>query len=194
MIGSPDLGVLSVSLTSTRSSHPSRLIGSAGPTGSRLNRMDLPCSRQAPWLHAGGKNPGSTSARSRWRGLRFRLPLSGRGSATPSTIDFGAMFPFTDVPACNPPVYASQRPLPGATQDSGQRLLARLYRDRHLRRLSSTHLQGTTRSSNRACRFPALGFPIGFTTRSTTVGRSMLVSRDDTPARDVSSPCGMSFH
>jgi len=90
------------------------------------------------------------------------------------------MFPFTDVPACNLPVYASQRPLPGATQDSGQRLLARLCRDRHLRRLSSTHLQGTTRSSNRACRFPALGFPIGFTARRTMVGRSMLVSSDDT--------------
>jgi len=56
------------------------------------------------------------------------------------------MFPFTDVPACNLPVYASQRPLPGATQDSGQRLLAWLCRGRHLRRLSSTHLQGTTRT------------------------------------------------
>ncbi|MEH2567386.1 hypothetical protein V1289_007013 [Bradyrhizobium sp. AZCC 2289] len=28
------------------------------------------------------------------------------------------MFPFTVVPACNLPVYASQRPLPDATQDS----------------------------------------------------------------------------
>jgi len=28
------------------------------------------------------------------------------------------MFPFTDVPAYNLPVYASQRPLPDATQDS----------------------------------------------------------------------------
>src|SRR5450759_4190707 len=42
--GSPDLGVLSVSLTSTRSSDPSRLISLADPTSSRLNRMDLPCS------------------------------------------------------------------------------------------------------------------------------------------------------
>lgn len=33
---------------------------------------------------------------------------------------------------------------------------------------------------NRACRFPALGFPIGFTTRLTMVGRFMLVSSDDT--------------
>jgi hypothetical protein len=28
------------------------------------------------------------------------------------------MFPFTFVPAYNLPVYASQRPLPGTTQDS----------------------------------------------------------------------------
>jgi putative transposase len=39
------VGVLSVSLTSTRSSAPSHLIGLAGPTSLRLNRMDLPCSR-----------------------------------------------------------------------------------------------------------------------------------------------------
>ena len=46
------------------------------------------------------------------------FPLCGTGSATPITIDFGAMFPFTVVPAYNLPVYASQRPLPDATQDS----------------------------------------------------------------------------
>ena len=40
------------------------------------------------------------------------------GSATPTTIDFGAIFPFTCVPAYSFPVYASQRPLPDATQDS----------------------------------------------------------------------------
>ena len=48
----------------------------------------------------------------------FCLPLYGIESATPITIDFGAIFPFTDVPAYNLPVYASQRPLPDATQDS----------------------------------------------------------------------------
>ena len=115
--GSPDRRVLSVSLTSTRSSDPSHLFGLAGPTGLRLNRMDLPCSRCFLWLHAGGTNPGSISGRSLERGLRFRLPLCGIGSATPITIDFGAMFPFTDVPAYNLPVYASKRPLPDATQD-----------------------------------------------------------------------------
>lgn len=117
MAGSPDLRVLSVSLTSIRSSDPSRLIGLAGPTGLHLNRMDLPCSRRSLWLHAGGTNPGSIKDHSLWRGPRFRLPLYGIGSATPITIDFGAIFPFTVVPAYNLPVYASQRPLPDATQD-----------------------------------------------------------------------------
>ena len=46
------------------------------------------------------------------------LPHRGIGSATPITIDFGAMFPFTGIPAYNLPVYASQRPLPDTTQDS----------------------------------------------------------------------------
>src|SRR3954454_3552745 len=80
--------------------------------------MDFPCFRRFLLFHSGGKNPGSTAGRSRWRGLQFRLPLCGIGSATPITIDFGAMFPFTVVPAYNLPVYASQRPLPDATQDS----------------------------------------------------------------------------
>jgi hypothetical protein len=39
------------------------------------------------------------------------------GSATSITIDFGAIFPFTAVPAYNLPVYASQWPLPDTTQD-----------------------------------------------------------------------------
>ncbi|SIT41229.1 hypothetical protein BN2476_270037 [Paraburkholderia piptadeniae] len=37
-----------------------------------------------------------------------RLRFLQVGSATSTTIDFGAIFPFTDVPACNLPVYASQ--------------------------------------------------------------------------------------
>ena len=78
--------------------------------------MDLPCSRSSPWLHAGGKSPGA------FRELRFCLPVSGLGSATPITIDFGAMFPFTAVPACNLPVYASQRPLPADHVRLGTRL------------------------------------------------------------------------
>src|SRR5258708_30469243 len=40
------------------------------------------------------------------------------GSATRITIDLGVMFPFTVVPVYNLPVYASQRPVPDARQDS----------------------------------------------------------------------------
>src|SRR6516164_9101204 len=79
--------------------------------------MDLPCSRCSLWLHAGGKNPGSIGCHSHQRGIQSRLPLRATGSATPITFDFGAIFPFTAVPACNLPVYASQCPLPDTTQD-----------------------------------------------------------------------------
>ena len=146
MAGSPVLGVLSVSMTSTRSSNPSHLIGLAGPTSLRLNRMDLPCSRCFLWLHAGGTNPGSTSDRSRCRGLRFRLPRYGIGSATPITIDFGAIFPFTLFrPTTSLSTLRSGRYRTHHAR-LGSRLLARLYRGRHLRRQSSTHLHGATRT------------------------------------------------
>ena len=46
------------------------------------------------------------------------FPVSGIRSAASITIDFGAILPFTDVPAYNLPVYASQWPLPDITQDS----------------------------------------------------------------------------
>src|SRR5271154_2727234 len=82
--------------------------------------------------------------------------LCGIGSATPITIDFGAMFPFTVVPAYNLPVYASQRPLPDATQDSVRGcslgFAAAVIADGRLQRACKAQ-----RSSNRACRFPAPG-------------------------------------
>src|SRR5687768_3999336 len=49
---------------------------------------------------------------------RCRLPRRGIGSATSITFDFGAITPFTCVPACNLSVYASQWLLPDTTQDS----------------------------------------------------------------------------
>ena len=47
----------------------------------------------------------------------FCLPRYRIGSATSTTIDFGAILPFTVVPAYNLPVYASQWPLPDIPQD-----------------------------------------------------------------------------
>src|SRR5688572_12167628 len=49
---------------------------------------------------------------------RCSLPRRGIGSATSITFDFGAIYPFTCVPACNLSVYASQWLLPATTQDS----------------------------------------------------------------------------
>ncbi len=76
--------------------------------------------------------------------LEFCLPHCGIRSAASTTIDFGAIFPFTFVPAYRLPVYASQRPLPVHHARLGTRLLARLYRGRHLRRLNFKRFQGAT--------------------------------------------------
>src|SRR6266545_8268801 len=59
---------------------------------------------------------------------------------------FRGYFPVHFIPAYNLPVYASQWPLPDPHARLGSRLLARLYRGRHLRRQSSTHLHGATRT------------------------------------------------
>ena len=108
-----------------------------------MNLTALPCSHEVPWLHAGGTNPGSISGRSLCRIQRFRLPRRGIGSATSITIDFGAIFPFTDVPAYNLPVYASQcRPSHHARL--GTQLPATLCRGHHFRRLNFLSFQGAT--------------------------------------------------
>jgi len=135
---------LSVSMTSTRSSDPSHLLGLAGPTSVRLNRLDLPCSRCFLWLLAGGTNPGSRLL-ALARSLVPPSPLRERVSYSDHD-RFRGYFPVHFIPAYNLPVYASQRPLPDATQDSGSRLLARLCRGRHRRRQTSTLLQGATRT------------------------------------------------
>ena len=116
MAGSPDRRVLSVSLTSTRSSGPSSPLRLAGPTSLRLNLMDLPCSRCFLWLHAGGTNPGTPQAARMAHPAIPPSPLRDRVGYS-DHVRFRGIFPFTVIPAYNLPVYASQRPLPDATQD-----------------------------------------------------------------------------
>src|SRR5262245_44061231 len=108
--------------------------------------MDLPCSRRSLWLHAGGTNPGSTASHAQI--ARPAIPPSPlRDSVGYSDHDrFRGYFPVHFIPAYNLPVYASQWPLPDPHARLGSRLLARLYRGRHLRRQSSTHLHGATRT------------------------------------------------
>src|SRR4029453_11464728 len=71
-------------------------------------------------------------------------PLRDRGGYSDHD-RFRGYFPVHFIPAYNLPVYASQWPLSAPHARLGSRLLARLYRGRHLRRQSSTHLHGTTR-------------------------------------------------
>ena len=89
-----------------------------GPYKPGLNLTDLPCSHVVLWVHASGTNPGSNSVHSPCRILSFCLPRWRIRSATSIPIDFGAILPFTVVPACNLPVYASQWPSLDITQDS----------------------------------------------------------------------------
>ena len=117
------------------------------------------------------RTPGAPQAtRKRLRDLRFRLPHCGTGSATPITIDFGAIFPFTDVPACNLPVYASQWPLPDTTQDSvrGCSLgftAAAISGDRVQRTCTAQPAQ------IRTCGIPAYGSYLGYETANRLLGQ-----------------------
>ena len=81
------------------------------------------------------------------------------------------MFPFTVVPAYNLPIYASQRPLPDATQDSVRGcslgFTAAVIADGRLQRACKAQ-----RSSNRTCPIKASGSPTGFTARYTESKRT----------------------
>src|SRR5215472_7854298 len=67
------------------------------------------------------------------------FPFCGTGSATPITIDFGAIFPFTLFRPTTSLSTLRSGAVTGHHARLGSRLLARLYRGRHLRRQSSTH-------------------------------------------------------
>ena len=134
---------LSASLTAARSSGLPRLAGLSDLTSHRLNRTALPCSHGTLRLHASGTNPGSIPGHSPCRSLGFCLPHRAIGSATSTTIDFGVIFPFTNVPAYNLPVYASQCCRSHHAR-LGTRLRATLCRGRHCRRLNSMSFQGAT--------------------------------------------------
>ena len=143
VIGSPDLGVLSASLTSVRSSgHPAfsarpALQAALEPDGSPLftSNPSVACWRYEPRKHS------STLAVAR-TGIP-PSPLTDRVGYF-DQCDFGAIFPFTDVPAYNLPVYASQWPLPEHHARLGTQLLARLCRGSHFRPLNLMRLQGAT--------------------------------------------------
>ena len=144
MAGSPVLRVLSVSLTSIQSSGLPHLAGLSGPTNFRLNRMDLPCSRWTLWLHAGGTNPGSTAGHSHSCAAcdsAFPLERQGRLLRSRSISGLSSRSLYSGL---QPPCLRFAVAVTGHHARLGTRLLARLYRGRHLRRQSSTHLHGAT--------------------------------------------------
>lgn len=119
----------------------SLLVQLVGPYKPGLSLTVLPCFHGILRLHAGGTNPGSNSAHSPSRVLSFCLPRYGIRSATSITIDFGAILPFTDVPACNPPCLRFAMTVAGHHARLGTRLRARLYRGLHFRRLNSMNFK-----------------------------------------------------
>ena len=144
MAGFPGLRVLSVSLTSTRSSGLPHLAGLSGPTNFRLNRMDLPCSRWSLWLHAGGTNPGSTAAHSHCHAAcSSAFPFERQGRLLRSR-SISGLFSRSLHSGLHPPCLRFAVAVTGHHARLGTRLLARLCRGRHFRRQSSTHLHGAT--------------------------------------------------
>src|SRR6516225_162174 len=158
--GSPDLEVLSASLTSARSSDLPRLLGLVGPYKLRLNLTALPCSHGIPQLHASDTNPGSIPEHLPCRPLKFRLPHWRIGSATSNTIDFGAILPFTVVPAYNLPVYASQCRTSHHAR-LGTRLPAKLCHGHHFRQLNFMSFQGATLHRSGRAGFPHPALALG---------------------------------
>jgi hypothetical protein len=71
------------------------------------------------------------------RALRFCFPHNRIRSATSNRSISGLILPFTCVPTCTLPVYASQDVLPHHHARLGTRRLARRYRGSHLRLLNS---------------------------------------------------------
>jgi len=80
------------------------------------------------------------------------------------------MFPFTVVPAYNLPVYASQRPLPDATQDSVRGcslgFAAAVIADGRLQRACKAQP-----AQNRTGGFPAYGSHLGCLTAKRSLGQ-----------------------
>jgi hypothetical protein len=96
-------------------------------------------------------------------------------------VRFRGYVPVHLIPTYNLPVYASQRPLPDATQDSVRgcslSFAAAVIADGRLQRACKAQ-----RSSNRTCGFPASGFPTSFTARPHGGGPRCTRLRHSTPS------------
>jgi hypothetical protein len=95
------------------------------------------------------RTPEASPGHSQLRILEFCLPHREIRSAASTTIDFGAMFPFTAVPAgLLPPCLRFVMFVTDHHARLGTRLRARLCRGRPFRRLNSMSFQGATPHSS----------------------------------------------
>jgi hypothetical protein len=100
------------------------------------------------------RTPGAPQPTRLVAALGFCLPLGETGSATPITFDFGAIFPFTCVPAYNLLVYASQWLLPDTTQDSVRGCPAQALPRSPSQATELNALARRNSPQNRACELP----------------------------------------
>ena len=123
---------------------PSHLISLAGLTSSRFNRMDLPCSPSnslvACWRYEPREHPRPLALA---RPEIPPSPLSDRVGYS-DHVRFRGYLPVHWCSGLQPPCLRFAAAVTGRHARLGTRLLARLCRGRHLRRLSSTRLQGAT--------------------------------------------------
>ena len=125
---------------------PCRLVGPYKLAFEPLNRMDLPCSHASLCLHAGGKNPGSIPECSpidaSWDSA---FPFEGQGRLLRSR-SISGLFSRSLHSGLQPPCLRFAVAVTGHHARLGTRLLAKLYRGRHSRRLGYMRFQGATRT------------------------------------------------
>src|SRR6202011_5970622 len=139
--GSPDRGVLSASLTSTRPSDLPRLASLSGPTGFRLNLMDLPCSHEILGCMPAVRTP--EASRTLTASCPGILPSPLRDKVGAFHHDrFRGYVSVHFRSGLHPPCLRFAVAVAGHHARLGTRLLVRLCRGRHHRRLNSMRLQG----------------------------------------------------
>jgi len=131
-------------MTSTRSSGLPHLVGLSGPTNLRLNRMDLPCSQCIPLIacrrYEPRKHPSMLANDASWDSA---FPFEGQGRLLRSR-SISGLFSRSLHSGLQPPCLRFAVAVTGHHARLGTRLLAKLCRGRHSRRLGYMRFQGAT--------------------------------------------------
>ena len=155
-MGSPHLGVLSASLTACKPSGRPRFMDLFDLTSSawthRLSLVRTSSFNRMPWM----RTPEAAHGSHHCEPCTSAFPVERVGRLLRSRSISRLLTPFTCIPACDFPVYASQWVLPPAHARLGTWPLARLCHGGHLRPLNNVRLKAQ-RSSNRTCGATASG-------------------------------------